>query len=236
MFSRLRSFLTAWTRRERFEDSLDEEVRFHLDAYAEDLVYSGVPRRDAVRQARIRFGSIESMKDDCRQARGLRLADDMATVVQDIRLALRVLLANRGFAAAILLTVALGVGGTAAVFSVVYGVLLRPLPYDEPERLVRLWEVHPGANAPFGEAVLSVPTYRAWSMSSESLEGIGSYRTGEFDVTGAGAARRGRGVRVTPSLFRVLRGTPAVGRLFDEADAERGATPVAVLALSLIHI
>ena len=141
MFSRLRSFLTAWTRRERFEDSLDEEVRFHLDAYAEDLVHSGVPRRDAVRQARIRFGSIESMKDDCRQARGLRLADDMATVVQDIRLALRVLLANRGFAAAILLTVALGVGGTAAVFSVVHGVLLRPLPYAEPERLVRLFSL-----------------------------------------------------------------------------------------------
>ena len=85
----------------------------------------------------------------------------MGSLVQDIRLAFRVLLANRGFAAATLLTVALGVGGTAAVFSVIYGVLLRRLPYDEPEHLVRLWEVHPGANAPFGQAVLSAPTYRA---------------------------------------------------------------------------
>jgi len=154
----------------------------------------------------------------------------MGSLVQDIRLAFRVLLANRGFAAATLLTVALGVGGTAAVFSVVYGVLLRPLPYDEPERLVRLWEVHPGANAPFGEAVLSAPTYRAWSTSSDSLEAMGSYATGEFDVTGAGAARRVPGVQVTPSLFHVLRTAPAVGRLFTEADAERGAAPVVVLA------
>ena len=154
----------------------------------------------------------------------------MGGFVQDIRLAFRVLLANRGFAAATLLTVALGVGGTTAVFSVIYGVLLRPLPYDEPERLVRLSEVHPGATPPFGEAVLSVPTYRAWSASSESLEAIGGYTAGEFDVTGAGAARRVRGVQVTPSLFRVLRATPAVGRLFDEADAERGAAPVVVLA------
>ena len=233
MFSRLRSFLTVWTRRERFEESLDEEVRFHLDAYAEDLFHSGVPRRDAVRQARVRFGSIESMKDDCRQARGLRFADDMATVVQDIRSAFRFLLANRGFAAAILLTVALGVGGTAAVFSVIYGVLLRPLPYAESERLVRLWEVHPGANAPFGEAVLSVPTYRSWSASSASLDAIGSYRTDEFAVTGAGAGRRVRGVQVTPSLFRVLRATPAVGRLFRESDAARGAAPVVVLAYTM---
>ena len=154
----------------------------------------------------------------------------MGTLVQDIRLAFRVLLANRGFAAATLLTVALGVGGTAAVFSVIHGVLLRPLPYDESERLVRVWEVHPGATAPFRDAVLSVPTYRAWSTSSESLEAIGSYYTDEFDVTGAGAARRVRGVQVTPSLFRVLRATSAVGRLFNEADAERGAAPVVVLA------
>ena len=154
----------------------------------------------------------------------------MGPLVQDIRLAFRVLLANRGFAAATLLTVALCVGGTTAVFSVVYGVLLRPLPYDESERLVRLWEVHPGATAPFREAVLSVPTYRAWSTSSESLDAIGSYYTDEFDVTGAGAARRVRGVQVTPSLFRVLRAMPAVGRLFNEADAERGAAPVVVLA------
>ena len=91
MFSPLRSFLTACTRREHFEVSLDDEVRFHLDAYAEDLVRSGVPRREAVRRARLHFGSVEQAKDECRQARGLRLADELERMMANIRLAVRML-------------------------------------------------------------------------------------------------------------------------------------------------
>ena len=213
---------------EEVEQRMDEEFRFHLDMETDRLVReAGLNPREARRRARAAFGGVEAHKDALRDGRGWTW---LSGLVEDIRLAFRVLLANRGFAAATLVTVALGVGGTAAVFSVIHGVLLRPLPYDEPERLVRLWEVHPGATAPFSEAVLSVPTYRAWSTSSWSLEAIGSYRTDEFDVTGAGAARRVRGVQVTPSLFRVLRASPAIGRLFREADAERGAAPVVVLA------
>ena len=74
MFPRLRSFLTTLTQRKRFEDSLYEEVRFHLDAQTEDLVRTGVPPEEAARRARVLFGSIEAMKDDCRRARGLRIA------------------------------------------------------------------------------------------------------------------------------------------------------------------
>ena len=72
LFPRLRSFLTTLLQRERFEDSLDEEVRFHLDAQTEDLVRTGVPPGEAARRARVQFGSIEAMKDDCRRVRGLR--------------------------------------------------------------------------------------------------------------------------------------------------------------------
>ena len=82
MFSRLRSFLTAWTRRDRLEDALDEEVRFHLDAHAEALFRAGVSRREAVRRARIHFGGIEGVKDDCRHARGLRLIDEAERLVR----------------------------------------------------------------------------------------------------------------------------------------------------------
>ena len=77
MLARLRSFLAAWTRRARFEDALGEEVRFHLEACTEELVRAGVPRREAERRARVQFGSIQSAKDDCRGARGLRLADEL---------------------------------------------------------------------------------------------------------------------------------------------------------------
>ena len=77
MFPRLRSFLKTLTQRERFEDSLDEEVRFHLDVQTEDLVRTGVPPEEAARRAREHFGSIEAMKDDCRRVRGLRITDEL---------------------------------------------------------------------------------------------------------------------------------------------------------------
>lgn len=90
----------------------------------------------------------------------------MDTVARDVKQTFRQLAANRGFAAAALLTIALSVGGTSAVFSVVYAILLHPLPYPEPDRLVRLWEMHPGGRAPIPGPALSGPTYRAWSQSS----------------------------------------------------------------------
>ena len=138
MFSRLHSFLTAWARRERFEDSLDEEVRFHLDAYAEDLVRSGVPGREARRRARIHFGSVEGVKDGCRQARGLRVADELERLMANIRLALRMLVKTPIVTSVAVLSLALGIGANAAIFSLYSQFLLRPLPVVEPERLVNL--------------------------------------------------------------------------------------------------
>jgi putative ABC transport system permease protein len=157
----------------------------------------------------------------------------MDTLVRDVQQAFRLLSGHRGFAAAALTTIALGVGGTAAVFSVVYGILFRPLPYPEPERLVRMWEVHPGAHAPIPGSLLSNPTYHAWSRSSESLQDIGAFRGSDYTVTLLGVAQRLRGTRVTPSIFRLLRVSPATGRFFSEADAEEGAPPVVVLGHGL---
>ena len=138
MFSRLRSFLAAWTRREHFEGSLDEEVRFHLDAYAEDLVRSGVPRREAMRRARVHFGSVEGAKDECRQARGLRLADELERMMANIRFGLRMLCKAPVVTGVAVVSLALGIGANAAIFSLYSQLLLRPLPVVEPERLVNL--------------------------------------------------------------------------------------------------
>ena len=91
MLVRLRSFLGAWTRRDRFEDALDDEVRFHLEAFTEELVRAGVPRHEAACRARVEFGSIQSAKDDCRGARGLRLADELERTMANIRLGFRML-------------------------------------------------------------------------------------------------------------------------------------------------
>src|SRR5262245_51443267 len=101
--------------------------------------------------------------------------------------------ANRGFAAATLITIALGVGGTAAVFSLIYGVLFRPLPYPEPQRLVRISEMHPGGRALIPGALLSHPTYSAWSQSPRTLQNIGAFRNSDYTVTLLGVAQRLRG-------------------------------------------
>ena len=137
-FPRLRSFLTAWTRRERFEDALDAEVRFHLHACTDDLVRSGVPRREAVRRARIQFGGIEGVKDDCRHARGLRLADEAERLVGNARYGLRMLVKTPVVTGVAIVSLALGIGSNATIFSPFSQVLLRPLPVVEPERLVNL--------------------------------------------------------------------------------------------------
>jgi len=138
VFSRLRSFLTAWTRRERFEDALDEEVRFHLDSYAADLFRSGMPEREMQRRARLHFGGIERMKDDCRRARRLWLIDELDRVMANIRFGLRMLVKAPVVTGVVVVSLALGIGSNAAVFSLFSQVLLRPLPVAEPERLVNL--------------------------------------------------------------------------------------------------
>ena len=117
MLARLRSFLTAWIGRERFEDVLDEEVRFHLEACTEELVRAGLPRREAVRRARVQFGSIESAKDDCRQARGLRLADELERTMTNIRLGFRTLFKTPLVTGVAIVSLALGIGANAAIFS-----------------------------------------------------------------------------------------------------------------------
>ena len=176
MFSRLRSFLTAWTRRERFEDSLDEEVRFHLDAYAEDPIRSGLPRREALRRARIHFGSVEGMKDDCRQARGLRLADEIS---RDIKHAGRSLRRDPGFGMVAVATLGLSIGATVLVFSIIDAWLFRPLSFPEPDRLTAmvlgsaleavLYGVRPGDLVSFTAALAALLTVATGAAFAAAL-------------------------------------------------------------------
>ena len=238
MFSRLRSFLIACARRERFEDSLDEEVRFHLDAYAEDLVRSGVPGREAVRQARIRFGSVESMKDDCRQARGLRFADELERLMANVRLAVRMLAKTPVVTTVAVTSLALGIGANAAIFSLYSQFLLRPLPVVEPERLVNLEAPGPKPGSDFCngaggcDEVFSYPMFRDLRREQAVFTDVAAHRGFIFSV-----AWRGRsldvvqGMQVSGSYFPALGLTPALGRLFGpEIDAPIGGHPTAVLS------
>jgi putative ABC transport system permease protein len=157
----------------------------------------------------------------------------MSGVFRDIKQTFRLMSSHRGFAGAAVVTIALAVGGTAAVFAVVYGVLFRSPPYQDPERLVRIWEVHPGAQAPIPGSKLSGPTFRAWASDAETVQDLAAFGGRDYTVTAGNRLHRMRGTRVTPSLFRVLGVAPSVGRFFAEADAADGAQPLVVLSNGL---
>ena len=155
--------------------------------------------------------------------------------MQDLRHAISSFRRNPVFTAAAVLTLALAIGATTAVYSLVYGVLLRPLPFVGPDRLVRLWEEHPGGNTLAGNRWLSHRTYHGWVTTSRTLDSIGGYSSasgifaiGEDRVALSGTA-------VTPSLLAMIGAAPQLGRWFTETDALPGAARVVVLSDRLWH-
>src|SRR5262249_46252091 len=128
--ARWSSWLRAIVGREALERDMREELRFHLDARAADLVAAGLAPEAAARQARLEFGAVDAYKDDCREARGLRLLDDLRA---DLRYAVRALLKTPAFALMAVGSLALGIGANTAVFSVVNALVLKPLPVAHPE-------------------------------------------------------------------------------------------------------
>jgi putative ABC transport system permease protein len=141
---------------------------------------------------------------------------------------LRMLRHAPGLALSAVITIALAVGATTAVFSVVYGVLLRPLPYADPDSLVRLWEEHPGAN-PLVQERLSDWTFNAWRQPT-TISGMAAYASRSYTVAGGDSPERIDGAGVSPSLFPMLGAAPDVGRFFTDADAVEGADTVVVLS------
>ena len=220
MFTRLRSFLKSWIRRERFEDALDEEMRFHLEAHVDHLIQSGVPRADAARRARVHFGSIAGVKDACRQARGLRLVDELA---QDLRFGARGLRRNPGFALSSLFIVAFGVAAPTAIFSVANAAFMRPLPYPEADRLVAVTRFQP-AGAGYGIAH-DRDTSAFLADYATSFSSLAATR-GSPGLTLASPAgtENVRNLRVSAEYFRVLGVAPAAGRDFVERDEQDAST------------
>ena len=206
MLARLRSFLGAWTRRDRFEDALDDEVRFHLEACTEELVRAGVPRREAARRARVQFGGIEGVKDDCRRALGLRVADELERMMANIRLALRMLFKTPLVTGVVIASLALGIGANAAIFSLYSQFLLRPLSVVEPERLVNLGSPGPkpgscrNDNAGGCDHVFSYPMFRDLEREQTVFSALAAHKGLLANVAYRGRAVTVRGTQVSGSF------------------------------------
>jgi putative ABC transport system permease protein len=149
---------------------------------------------------------------------------------QDVRSALVAMRRAPGFAATALITLALGVGASTAVFSIVHGVLLSPLPYAAPERLVRLWEEYPGGVSPAGNRWLSRPTYAVWREHTRTLDVLGGYAFNEYLLAFRGEGVKAFGSRVSPAVLDTLGVSPALGRFFTDDDDREGAAPVAIVS------
>ncbi len=156
----------------------------------------------------------------------------METLWRDVRQTLRWMARQKGFTAAACLTLALGIGANTAIFSMVYGVLLKPLPYADPGRLVEVSEEHPTANAPLRGAYFSDVTLESWSRSMQTLEGVAAYND-EVLTVGREEPERLPGASVSPALFPLLRAAPAAGRFFLPEEATKGAPCVVVLSHTL---
>jgi putative ABC transport system permease protein len=223
----LRSFSRAWLFRSRMERDMDREMRFHVDERIADLEAGGMPRDEAQRHARDECGDVVRWKEAGREARGLRVIDELGT---DLRYGLRTMWRSPGFTGAAVVTLALGIGATTAIFSIVYGVLMRPLPYPAADRLVRLWQEHPGGVEPAGNRWLSNHTYAAWVTDPRTLEGIGAYATYEYTVRLGDEPVRVVGAAVSPSVFALLKAMPQAGRFFEGNEGGAGGDKVVVLS------
>ncbi|HVS16726.1 MAG TPA: ADOP family duplicated permease [Thermoanaerobaculia bacterium] len=222
--ARLRSLV----RRRVAERELDDELRFHLDMEAAKYRALGMGPREARRRARIEFGGLERIKEECRDQRGARGLEDLA---RDLRQAARRLLREPSFAVPAFSTLVLALAGVFALFAVVSSVLLRPLPYPEPGRLVRLWSAVPGVGA---EAVWGVAKAELLHFEREarSFEALGLYGFAAATLGGGDPEvgdRRVMVVRFSRGLIDALRVEPARGRRPSAADAAPGAPAVAWL-------
>jgi putative ABC transport system permease protein len=223
--TRLASFLRGLFGRDRFEDGMSEEMRFHLEQYTEDLVSSGLSRGEATRRARLEFGSVEGAKEGCREARGLRAFDELR---QDLRNAWRALARTPGFTATALATVSLCLGANVAIFTVVDSVLLRPLPFPAAGRLVRVFNTYPKAGVP--DDGCSVTNYYERRGRIAAFASVAAYREVSGIIGATGATERVLVLQVTPEFFATLGVTPAIGRAFTEGETTFDTDDVVILS------
>ena len=211
----------------RDERDMAEEIEAHLRLHADDYERAGLPPDEARRRAVLALGGIERTKEQYRDRRGIPLIE---TTVQDVRYALRGFRKNPGFAGAVLLVLALGIGANTTIFTVVNAVLLKPLPFVEPDRLVMVWHTPPPASFPgMTQFAVSAANYIDWKGRQRVFERMAIYRYRSFTLTGRGQPEQLHALGVEAGFFEVLGAQPLLGRWFLPQE-DRPGSHVAVLS------
>lgn len=203
-----------------------EELDAHLQMHIEDNLRSGMNAREARRRALIKLGGVQQTKEKYRDRSSLPMLE---MFWNDIRFGARVLWKSRGFTIVAVVTLALGIGGNTAIFSIVNGVLLNPLPFPQPERLVALHESKPN----FDKGSISYPNFLDWQKDNHTFSSMAVARRYAFVLTGRGEAEQVNGEFVSGSFFPVLGVNPILGRTFTLAEEQGGAAPVALISEEL---
>ena len=232
--SRLR--LRSLFRRPNVDRELEAELRFHMDQLIAENISSGMPPAEARWAAQRMIGGIGQYKEECRDMRRVNLVQDL---VQDLRYTIRSLAKSPGFTAVVIATLALGIGANTAIFTIVHGVLLRPLDYPKPDQLMHLTAESPaavGARNP-----LSAPEYAEFRQMNQSFAAVGAYSTGgaayttgEVNLTAGDRPLRVRSISVDAHLLEALKIQPEQGRLFSEEETAHwtGTLPPPIAILS----
>lgn len=226
MLRRIKRRWRALVRKREMERELDEELRHHLEREIELNVRAGMSAEEARYAALRSFGGVGQAKEECREARGVRLVEE---VWQDLRYGLRIIRKSPGFTAVVVATFALGIGANAAIFSVVNGVLLNPLPYPQPEQLVSLHQSKPN----FETGAIPYPNFRDLQKENRTFSAMAVSRSYGFSLSGTGEAERLSAQFVTADFFSVLVVKPALGRTFSPGEDEPGAAPVVLISADL---
>src|SRR6202158_3615948 len=209
--------------RRRFYDDLSEEIQQHLQEKIEELVASGMPGKEAAAAARREFGNVTLMAED---SRAVWQWPSIESFFADVRYGTRMLRRNPSATAVMVFTLALAIGATTAIFSVVYGVLLRPLPYTDSNRIMAVFEV----NSSGGWSRLADPNFDDFRDQNRSFQAIAKYNDSTASVSGSSQPTRTTVAGVSSDFLKVFGVQPILGRDFSISDAKKGAAPVVLIS------
>lgn len=225
MAGRISRILRFLALRKQFESEMDSELRYHIERQTEENMRRGMSAQDAARTARVNLGGTEAIKEECRDA---RLGRAVESTFQDIRYGARTMRKNPGFALTAIVTLALGIGVNTAIFSVVYGILLRPLPYRNGGELVVLHQQ--ALQAHLLDVPFSAHEIFDYRDGNHTLTGVVEHHTMSFLLLAKDSAERVQAAVVSPNFFDVLGVKPLMGRTFVGSDDRPGADAVLVLS------